>query len=518
MAQLMKRVSILIVVVLMIMLAACSSKNDNSSSNTGTVNEDSTIVNNNVNQTGETNKEEELVPYNLTLALPIFGATPRDLKEVENEVNKITQDKINTTVTILPISIGAWAQQMNLMTAGGEKLDLFFIFGQGYSNTASNGSVLELDELLEKYGQGIIEQVGRENLKAAAINGKIYGVPSVGSYTEQPGISMRKDLVEKYNIDISSIKSIEDLTDIFQIIKDHEPNMVPLASGLSSPIEYYRWYDRLGDGIGVLPDFDNGFKVENLYETPRYLEMLNLMREWYKKGFINKDAATTQVDPIDLVNTGKAFSYMVKLECGTECGGSTREQYEMVIAALTPEPVSTTNNVLVGLYGIAQQSENPERAMMMLDLMYTSKELANLLTWGIEGKHYIKISDTQVDYPEGVDASNVGYSYQAWLVGNALLTYNNSTQVPDYWDRVKETNEKAIKSKALGFSFNAEPVYNEMTAINNVIEQYEKVLETGTVDPASKLEEFLNKLKTAGIDKYIAEKQRQLDEWVAANK
>jgi len=40
---------------------------------------------------------------------------------------------------------------------------------------------------------------------------------------------------------------------------------------------------------------------------------------------------------------------------------------------------------------------------------------------------------------------------------------------------------------------------------------------TGSVDPESKLPEFIEKLKVAGIDKIIEEKQNQLDEWVAAN-
>lgn len=504
---------LLIAMLIMSMLAACSS--NSGSGNKG--NSSKVVEGNNAVKGEDGTHEVKLEPYELTLALPIFGAIPRDMKKVEDEINKITKAEINTTVKILPISIGAWGQQINLMTTSGEKLDLYFVFGQGYALTASDGSVKELNELLEKYGQGIIEAVGPRNLEAAAIDGKTFGIPVNSSFSEQPGISMRKDLVDKYDIDVASIKSIYDLDSVFQTIKDNEPGMTPIAAGISSPIEYYRSYDRLGDGIGVLPGFDNDFKVENLYETEEYANQLNLMREWYRNGYINKDAATTQVNPLDVVNSGKAFSYMVKLECGTTCGGSPSEQHEMVVASLMPEPFSTTNNVLVGLYSIAQQSQDPERAMMMLNLMYTSSELANLLTWGIEGEHYVKVSDTQVDFPEGVDGSNVGYLYQSWLVGNPLLTYAQKSQVPDYWEKVKESNEIALKSKALGFTFNAKSVQNEMTAINNVIEQYKKVLETGTVDPASKLEEFNKKLKSAGIDKYIAEKQKQLNEWAAAN-
>jgi putative aldouronate transport system substrate-binding protein len=47
--------------------------------------------------------------------------------------------------------------------------------------------------------------------------------------------------------------------------------------------------------------------------------------------------------------------------------------------------------------------------------------------------------------------------------------------------------------------------------------QYANALETGTIDPKDKLAEFISKLKAAGIDKIIAEKQKQLDAWAKSN-
>ena len=44
----------------------------------------------------------------------------------------------------------------------------------------------------------------------------------------------------------------------------------------------------------------------------------------------------------------------------------------------------------------------------------------------------------------------------------------------------------------------------------------DNVIDFGTIDPAKKLPEFIEKLKAAGIEKVIAEKQKQLDAWAAA--
>lgn len=91
---------------------------------------------NNGNTTPGSNSDQasNSKPYQLKMALPVLGAVPADLELVEAEMNKIAQAEINTTIDILPISIGAWAQQMNLMASSGEKLDLLYEFGPGYPN------------------------------------------------------------------------------------------------------------------------------------------------------------------------------------------------------------------------------------------------------------------------------------------------------------------------------------------------------------------------------------------------
>jgi putative aldouronate transport system substrate-binding protein len=79
-------------------------------------------------------------------------------------------------------------------------------------------------------------------------------------------------------------------------------------------------------------------------------------------------------------------------------------------------------------------------------------------------------------------------------------------------------NLAAEVSPAMGFSFDQDPVRTEVAAVQNVVSQYRKSLENGASDPAVVLGEYQAKLKAAGLEKIIAEKQRQLDIWVAINK
>jgi len=505
----------LIAVMIIVLLAACSSSNNGgSSSDKGS---DSTTETNTKTTEQETggSGEAALDPYELTMAVPVFGPIPQDLEEVQAEINKITQAEINTTVTILPISIGAWGQQMNLMMSGGEKLDLSFAFGAQYPSQASTGQLVLMDELLVKYGEGITKELG-DYIKAASIEGKIYGVPITGPYAQNAAVYMRKDLVEKHNIDISAITSLADMERVYQVIKEKEPGIYPLAAGLTSPLEYIRNYDRLGDGFGVLPGFDNGLKVENYYETQEYADYLNLMRNWYKAGYINKDAATTQSTVQDYMKAGKAFSYVMSSKPLVHSQEEIATGHELVHVDLLPDSYSTTDLALIGLYTIAHHSENPERAMMMLNLMYTNSDLVNLLVYGIEGKHYVKVGETQYDFPEGVDAKTTGYSLHIMVTGNTLLARVHTKDDPNTNNMIRTFNQEAKKSKAFGFAFNPASVKNEVTALQNVTTQYRKILETGSIDPTDKLNDFNAKLKAAGIDKVIAEKQKQLDAWAAA--
>jgi putative aldouronate transport system substrate-binding protein len=469
--------------------------------------------------TGQTANNATKDAYEVTMAMPALGAIPKDMQLVQDEINKITKEKINTTVKILPISIGAWQQQMNLMSSSGEKLDTYIAIGSTYQNDVTAGKVIALDSLLDKEGKDVKALFDADYLNSAKINGKIYGVPPLKDYsTGTPGIAMRKDLVDKYKIDVTSIKNINDLDRVFKTIKDNEPTITPLGVGIATASEQYFTYDKLGDRFGVLPGFDNNLKVVNYYETTEYEDLLKKFNSWFKAGYINKDAATVQINSRELVKADKAFSFLFSNRIGALEAESRLIGKEMVFVPLIPNAYATSSDVLSGLWTISANSTNPQRTMLFLNLMYTDPRIANLLLWGVEGKHYVLGADNTVDFPPGIDAKTVGYSNVEWLIGNGFITYLHKTSLADRWKLTQESNKKVIKSKALGFTFNSEPVKNEVTSLNNVISQYKRALETGTIDPAEKLPEFRSKLKAAGIDKVIAEKQKQLDAWAAANK
>lgn len=500
----MKRKMIMLsaVVAMMLPLAACGSSNGNSSPS-GSASSGAS---------GDGGGKS----YELTVAYFSLGSVPKDQLLIEQELNKITKTKINATVKLLPISMSAWQNQINLMLTSNEKLDLMPLLGTTYANQVAKGQLVQLDDLLSNQGEGILEALGPDYANAAQIDGKTYGVPTIRDLAQSYGFYMTKDLADKYNIDLSQVKTLDDVEPILKTIKDNEPNKIPMVNATNaSPLTSFSTRDTLGDDMGVLLNNGQDLKVVNWFETEEYAADLKKMRDWYLAGYIAKDAVTVKESKSDIIKAGKGAGSLAVMKPGFVEQESRQSGAPIVSVEMLP-PVAKTSTVTNIMWGIARNSDNPEKAMQFLNLMYTDKDVVNLLDWGIEGKHYVKVSDNVIDYPQGVNAGNVGYAGTGWLFGNQFLSYVFKGDDEHLWEKMKEFNAGAIKSKALGFTFDSSPVKTEYAAVSNVLSQYRIALECGALDPGKMLPEFIAKLKDAGIDKIIAEKQKQLDAWAAS--
>ncbi|WP_372629642.1 ABC transporter substrate-binding protein [Cohnella sp.] len=487
---------------LMLLVSACGGNGNSGGANSG-----------NGEAAGSPTVQAGEEPYELVVAFFVLGEVPGDLPMVQEEINKISKAKINTTVKLLPINIGAWKNQMNLMMTSGEKLDLIVV--NEYSNDVTKGRLQPINDLLEKHGQGILEALGPDYYNATKIKGQSYAVPSIRDLAADYGLVMRKDLIDKYRIDVSQVQTLEDLEMVFKAIKDNEPNLVPITNKTNdSVLGTFSTRDSLGDNFGVL--LNNGqddLKVVNWFATEEYANQLRTVRKWYEAGYVLKDAVQNQESDVAMIKAGKAASFLGHQKPGYEAQQSRATGMEMVAIKLAPA-VAKTSTVSTIMWGVPSGAEKPERSMQFLNLMYTDKDIINLLDWGIEGKHYVKTDNGLIDYPEGVNAQSTGYGLNmGWMFGNQFLSHVWKSDDPDVWKAMDEFNRNAVKSKALGFNWDPTPVKAEVTAVYNVVDQYRRGLESGILDPDKELPAFLGKLQSAGIDKIIAEKQRQLDEW-----
>ena len=137
------------------------------------------------------------------------------------------------------------------------------------------------------------------------------------------------------------------------------------------------------------------------------------------------------------------------------------------------------------------------------------------LTYGIEGVHYEKTSDTSIKL---LDASSK-YTTDYYTLGNELIMYTVDPQARDLWDQYRAFNDASKPSVLVGFSFNNENVKTEYASVMNITAQYLPQLFTGSAaDVDQTVAEMNQKLYDAGLQKIIEDMQKQIDEWAAKQK
>jgi putative aldouronate transport system substrate-binding protein len=105
-----------------------------------------------------------------------------------------------------------------------------------------------------------------------------------------------------------------------------------------------------------------------------------------------------------------------------------------------------------------------------------------------------------------------------WMFGNTFVNFLDVSENPKKAQMFLDYNAKSLPLKSLGFDFDISSLKNEVTAIKNVYAEFMPGMETGSVDPAVEMPKALAKFKAAGIDKVVAEAQKQYDAWLTANK
>lgn len=458
----------------------------------------------------QTVQKEE--PYEIVMAY--FCMTNyADAALVEEAMSAITLEKINATVKLMPMDVASYVQQMTLMLSGDEKLDTLLI-SQNFnmSGQIAQGQLVDITGLVDTYCADAVSIIGSDNLEGCKVNGVLYGLPPTKEYGVQYGAVMRKDLVEKYNIDLASVKTWEDLGNVFAIIKENEPDVYPLVSFDSatsiSEMILGSDYDLLQDKMGVVKLDDESAQVVNLFDTPEYEATLDLVRDWYTKGYIYQDINTTQETGSSLMAAGKAFAWLANMKPGYAEQESKNSGVELVQVNIS-EAIACTQDVAALQMSIARNCQNVEKTLEFLNLLYTDADLMNLLTNGMEGQHYVLNENGKAVLPEGVTDS--GYVFNHWEIGNNFITHLWENDVDDLWTITAEFNESTKKSPAFGLSFDLNAVSTEVAAVSSVMSQYRMVLENGTVDPESMLAEFREKLQSAGIQEILTQKQEQID-------
>ena len=452
-----------------------------------------------------------------------IGSEQKNEAEVFAAANEIIGEEIDARVSFHRFSFGDYPKKMQLIIASAEEIDLLFAadWSLNYNEIVTKGALLPLDELIVGHAPGTNALIPETIWNGTRINGEIYGVPNYQISYRQPALIFNKAIVDAYNLKdaIFSLKSMSDLTAIFQIVKDNEPGIYPtdihpdwVIFDVQSPDDFIETF--VGMPSGVNYDLEVVDTINDPIFMAKALEDFTLSREWNEKGFYHPDVALAKgLDLHAERAAGKFFVVNDVYKPGIEADMKNRYGYD-VYAVPMGLPVLSTGSITATLTCISRTSKNPEKAMQLIELMNTNSELYNLLVFGLEGKQYRKISENQIEL-----IPDSGYSGFAWMMGSQFNAYFLPGQATDSWDLTKKLNSEAYEAPTLGFSFNADPVKTEIANITSAGESLNQLARWGLVPVEEYLEirnEIRKKINDAGLRIYMKELQSQIDAWKAA--
>ena len=482
--------------------------------------------------------KEELEP--VTLKWYLHGSNVTDDSEVLAKANEYLKEKMNVTLEPIWGTWGDFDSNAVLAINGGDDVDIYFTCSWSadeYNAFARKGAWVRLDNpdnnLIEKYAPELWKTLPSVLTQGATINGSdgygVYAVPGYKDIATQNCWDINVPLLEKYGYTVDDIKNADyySFGDILKKVKEGEgAGFYPLLvegnvlermvtnsiivtgdAGTNNLLSYnINPTDTASEGA-------YGNKILSKFETPEYKKFVEKTREYFQAGYI--DPAMGNANQANDTRTAKQLTgeYLIGTQSyalGYEVQASKERGFEVAMVPCTPPYVDTTSSQ-GAMMAISTASKNPERAMMFLNLLNTDPYLMTLLDYGVEGVHYNMVDGEAEFTPKRDD-------YMPWTngMGNVTLLPPQKGQGADFWDGFKAYYGSAGEIPVLGFAFDGSTVETEMGALANVAAEYALALNTGTVDPAEKLPEYIQKLKDNGIDKVVGEANTQLEAFLAA--
>lgn len=424
----------------------------------------------------------------------------QDLELVNQKLNEYLEGQVEAEIELLMPS--NYEETLTDELVKDNQIDLAYCpSGTVLREWISNDWIYGLNQWIDPYGSDIKQNSSQEYFYYE--NDELYAVATNRDRGRSVGLEYNKDLAEQYGIHMDGVETFEDLEVIFQQVKEKCPGIFPTVVDY----RFLHLVDGLGDYYGVLMDITEP-EIVNLFETEEFLEFLELLREWQLKGYLY-DQTENYNFPLYYMTSQHIFSVVTTGKPGFASQETTLTGQN--IGYLEIKPYTVFSEDLGHAYVIPKTAADPRRSMEVLNLLYSDSYLANLLMYGVEGRHYTLTGERQVRLlPQSQYSGIKGYEYCNQYLANIL-----EGEADTLWEEIEEANQGAKKSVAWGFVFDKAPVQKETAYCDQVCGKYLALLFSGQADPETLTEEFCRELEAAGIQRIIEEKQRQLDLFLA---
>ena len=458
----------------------------------------------------------------------------------------------NTTVEFIDVPFEEYSEKFSQVLASGEGVDLAWTgWLINKPQNIADGNLMPLDDLLAEYGQGIVDILGENvvEIHRNADDGKLYYLPSwQGLVGDRRGWLVVTEIAE-----LAGDTWIEDTeaalnkwrnnysegTEAFQAVLDQATKYLAaakeagkLGAGINTG-RVFGWsmYNgtRSNPGVGGseigIPFEDNTFTVIDGVASEHYKLYAKTMADWYKEGYIRSDIMSVDTSTLTMPKNGEITDTTYVFSCDPYLTEADQDAATADAGMdMTYLPVEENASLILGgdtSYAIPYCADEPERAMMVLNAIYSQPDLYNTLIYGIEGEDYTKNADGTIttSYVGASPTADDSYGIQRWIIGsckNALI--NNGTD-PNYYADLEALEATAQVNPFLNFTFDRTNVEGICASILNVYYEYGPQIDNGVA--GDNWEELYNNYmaarKDAGIEELVTEFQNQLNAYIEAN-
>lgn len=430
----------------------------------------------------------------------VGSGQPDNYEAWKENINKYLAEKIGVNIDVEVVSWGDWDSRRSTLVNTGGDYDIMFTNASTYVQDVKMGAFLDITDLLKDNAPKLLASMPEDYWNATKVDGQIYAVPTYKDSSMTFYFIFVKKLLEKYNIDVDKLKTLEDLTEPLTKIKNGEKDtpFILNKEGISNSLVEKK-YDSMGlPGLGVKYS-DSSKKLVPVFEQEDVMKELKLLHQWYKDGLINADAATLAEKPkYRPFGIEQGWSGAAKTVWGPNMG-------EEVVAV--PWGDTVVSNVTVGgsLNCISASCEHPDKALQFLELINTDSYVRDSFFYGLEGDDWVYTADKKVH------KNNDEWKMAGYTQGTFFIVSQRDDVDFNQWDEVKELNAKAIASPVLGINLDVTDFEDEMVNCVEIYNKYKSELFTGTKDPEAMVKTMMEEMRKAGFDDMQKKAQEQID-------
>ena len=539
-----KIVSAVLVLSMVAGLTACGGTTD-SGSTSGSTSESSSGSDATV-EAGDIDTSEHVVITYLTTGDAPSGEAKENLDKMLAELNAILTEKCNAEIAV---SYTGWTDYLSVYNLTLAQMDGTVDLVGTASDwldawpNSKNGAFLPLSEsMLQTYAPQTWASVSPEHWELCKYDGDIYLMPedNYAQWTNH-GFIYRNDWAAAAGLS-NGVNSWEELTTYLEYVTANASDLgitvawnsdgtngVQMASGWVASHTNYVPIDGISTG-GLW-----GGTSDDLYTliTPAYtdtdmmVEYATMMKKWSDMGVCPTDV----LNNVSSDNRSEFRQGLVALEqhhtqtwtdlCspGIDDNKALQENPDASVGFFyfgeeTKNVISL--NITHGAMAVSAGSKNPERALMVYDLIRNDEECYKLFNYGIEGVSYEINADGLRTTPASYDpdTQNINGMTNYWWGRNDDLEVLDARK---NWDSIdvlyKEYDGIKIDYPYGQFIPDMDNIQSMVNNVEAAYDEYMKLISYGKFQgtPEEIVAEMQAALKAAGIEEVTAELQSQVD-------